>query len=115
MAEKECNDLFQLTEASTESTLHAHTTPWERAIVNIGNDQQATVTDTRNCRRIIWDSAEVARRLLERLILFLEVWGIREVKNRPLVTEPGPVQRGEVFRLTRLNEWLRVLRYEGSE
>lgn len=37
------------------------------------------------------------------------------MRNRPIVTGLGPAKRGEVYRVSRLNERLRFLRYEGGE
>lgn len=37
------------------------------------------------------------------------------MRNRPFVTGPGPTKRRETYRVSRLNERLRFLRYEGGE
>ncbi|PLB54637.1 hypothetical protein P170DRAFT_421309 [Aspergillus steynii IBT 23096] len=112
----ECEELIRQAEASTVTP--TSTTPtWERAMINIGNGQQALATDTRNCGRIIWDSPELAQKLLDRLMPFLRDFGLdridNQVGNQLLVT--GLVGRGKVYHLTRLNERLRFLKYEGGE
>lgn len=84
-------------------------------MVNISNNKQIMATDTRNCGRIVWDSPVIAERLLARLQPFLQRCGIDTVREQPLVTGIRPVQRGEVFRVSGLNERLRFLKYEGGE
>ena len=84
-------------------------------MVNIGSNKQIMATDTRNCGRVVWDSPVIAERLLARLQPFLQRCGISTVREQPLVTGIRPVQRGEVFRVSGLNERLRFLKYEGGE
>lgn len=84
-------------------------------MVNVGNGKQTMAVDTRNCGRILWDTPVIAERLFARLQPFLEHCGIDTVRNRPIVTGLGPAKRGEVYRVSRLNERLRFLRYEGGE
>ncbi|KAL4895429.1 hypothetical protein BDV59DRAFT_200075 [Aspergillus ambiguus] len=114
LTESECNQLLQLAEQSA-SPAHPQSNPWERALLNVGNGQQVMAQDTRNCGRIIWDSPDLADRLLTRLMPFLRECDIVNINNRPLVTGRGPVSRGEAFVLSRLNERFRFLRYEGGE
>ncbi|KAB8078370.1 hypothetical protein BDV29DRAFT_152899 [Aspergillus leporis] len=112
LTQKECNELIRLAEATTCNP--GSTAPvWERAMINIGNGKQALATDTRNCGRIIYDAPELAEKLLNRLIPFLRDLKIDELENRPLVT--GLAGRNKTYRLTRLNERLRFLKYEGGE
>ncbi|KAK1147244.1 hypothetical protein N8T08_001983 [Aspergillus melleus] len=112
----ECRDLLRLAEESAVQTNKGSTAPtWDRAMVNVGNGQQTMLIDTRNCGRILWDTPEIADRLLRRLRPFLEECGIETIRNQPLVTGRGPAKRGETFKLSRLNERIRFLRYEGGE
>jgi hypothetical protein len=120
----ECNDLV----AAAEQVGNGN---WERALVNIGGGRQALITDTRSCGRIIWDNQEIVDRLWNRCEPFLrganesdangglkgEVLedGVRILVRRPDITGSGPVKRGETWRMTRLNERMRFLRYEGGE
>lgn len=106
LTEEECTEFIRRAEAST-------TTTWERAMINIGNGQQALATDTRNCGRIILDDTILAEKLLTRLMPFLRAWGIDQIDNQLQVT--GLRGRGKKYRLTRLNERLRFLKYEGGE
>ncbi|EED15885.1 conserved hypothetical protein [Talaromyces stipitatus ATCC 10500] len=108
MTEAECNELLSLAEQST-------TEPgkWERAMINAGNGKQVMVTDTRNCGRIMFDSPEIADRLLARLKPFFERWNMVKLQNQLPVT--GIAGRKNVYNLTRLNERLRFLKYVGGE
>ncbi|KAE8366214.1 hypothetical protein BDV27DRAFT_94989 [Aspergillus caelatus] len=112
LTEEECNELIRLAEAST-LTPQSTTPVWERAMINVGGGRQRLVTDTRNCGRIIWDSPELADKLLNRLMPFLKELEIDRLENRPLVT--GLAGRNKTYELTRLNERLRFLKYEGGE
>ncbi|KAL5357527.1 hypothetical protein BJX96DRAFT_163138 [Aspergillus floccosus] len=114
LTESECRQLLHLAEHSTPDTPTTRN-PWERALLNIGGGQQIMAQDTRNCGRIIWDSHDLADRLLTRLMPFLRECDIVNVDSRPLVTGRGPTARGEAFVLSRLNERFRFLRYEGGE
>ncbi|PYI04032.1 hypothetical protein BO78DRAFT_348316 [Aspergillus sclerotiicarbonarius CBS 121057] len=110
--EAECNELIRLAERSTVSP-STPTPHWDRAMINIGNGKQALATDTRNCGRIIYDDGLVADRLLSRILPFLKELGVDKIDNDPRVT--GLAGRNKSFQLTRLNERLRFLRYEGGE
>ncbi|KAE8380942.1 hypothetical protein BDV26DRAFT_279081 [Aspergillus bertholletiae] len=110
--QEECNELIRLAEAST-LTPQSTTPVWERAMINIGNGKQALATDTRNCGRIIYDAPELAEKILNRLMPFFQEFQINRLENRPLVT--GLTGRNKTFELTRLNERLRFLKYEGGE
>lgn len=114
--EEECNELVRRAEATTllPSESEDTTTPaWERAMINIGNGKQILATYERNCGRIMMDNTVLADKLLHRLRPFLQQLGIDTVDNQPLVT--GLAGRGKVYGLTRLNERLRFLKYEGGE
>ncbi|KAE8158973.1 oxidoreductase domain-containing protein [Aspergillus tamarii] len=112
LTEEECSELIRLAEAS--SLTPQSTTPvWERAMINVGGGRQRLATDTRNCGRIIWDTPELADKLLNRLMPFLKELEIDRLENRPLVT--GLAGRNKTYELTRLNERLRFLKYEGGE
>ncbi|KAH8428531.1 uncharacterized protein LDX57_006227 [Aspergillus melleus] len=108
----ECEELIRQAEASTVTS--TSTTPtWERAMINVGNGKQALATETRNCGRIILDSPELAQKLMDRLMPFLRDFGLKRVENQLRVT--GLAGRNKVYHLTRLNERLRFLKYEGGE
>lgn len=114
LTESECHDLLRAAESSTlDST---NTTPnWERAQVNVGQGKQVTAVDTRNCGRIIFDTPLIAQKIQDRIAPFLKECDICTIRRQPLVTGLGPPKRNEVFHLSRLNERLRFLRYDGGE
>ncbi|KAF9885820.1 hypothetical protein FE257_012292 [Aspergillus nanangensis] len=114
LTEPECNELIRLAESTTLGTGSESSTPtWERALINAGNGKEVLSTDSRNCGRIVWDSHDIAARLLDRLMPFLREYGLNRIDNQPLVT--GLAGRNKAYRLTRLNERLRFLKYEGGE
>lgn len=110
LTEEECTELIRRAEATATAT---GTATWERAMINIGSGRQALDTETRNCGRIILDDTVLAEKLLARLMPFLRAWGIDQLENQLQVT--GLRGRGKKYRLTRLNERLRFLKYEGGE
>lgn len=114
MGEAECKELLRLAEASTHPDSPDSTPIWEPAGINMGGGRQGISTDTRKSGRIIWDSPEMAQRLLDRLTPFLRTLQIDRV-DQPLVLGLGAARRGEVLRLSRLNERLKFLRYEGGD
>lgn len=103
---EECSQLVSAAEATTNGV-------WERALVNIGGGMQAMYEDTRKCGRIIWDERTLMEKLWNRIsgavpeIHRLEKWAD--------VTGNGPVKRNEVWKVTRLNERARFLKYVGGE
>lgn len=99
----ECLSMLRLAESTTESR-------WEAAQINAGGGKQIMALDVRNCGRIIWDTPDVASRLLDRILPFLPP-EIITLHEKPLITGLGPVRRNETYRLTRLNERLRFLKY----
>ncbi|KAH8700956.1 hypothetical protein BGW36DRAFT_460032 [Talaromyces proteolyticus] len=115
MTEAECNELLALAEksAALSSDNKIQTPIWERAMINVGGGKQAMATDVRNCGRIIFDSTELADRLLARLIPFFRRWDMERLENRMAVT--GLTGRQNTYYLTRLNERLRFLKYVGGE
>lgn len=121
MSETECKELLQMVEDAVNppptdtAAQQPGTLAWERAMINAGGGQQIMSVDTRKSGRFIWDSHDLAQRLLDRLMPFLRDFHIDAVHNMPLVTGLGPARRGETFHLTRLNERLRFLRYEGGD
>lgn len=71
--------------------------------------------DSRKSGRIILDSPDLAQRVLTRLLPYLREFDIEHVRNQPLVTGLGPARRLETWSVSRLNERLRFLRYEGGD
>lgn len=106
MSADECKALV----AAAESTTGGE---WERAMVNIGNGKQRRIDDVRSCGRIIWDSPEIVAKIWTRIES--AVPELKRLENWPKVTGIGPAKRNEVWKMTRLNERMRFLKYVGGE
>jgi hypothetical protein len=104
---EECDTIVAAAEETTNGT-------WERAMVNIGGGFQAMAEDVRKCGRIIWDNRELAEKLLQRIDTTV-LSDIDRLENWASVTGYGPSKRKEVWKMTRLNERLRFLKYTGGE
>jgi hypothetical protein len=106
LSEEECRQLVATAETATDGV-------WERAMVNIGGGRQALYEDTRNCGRIIIDDRELAAKLWARVEA--AVPDIHRLAAWANVTGAGPWKRNETWKLTRLNERMRFLKYVGGE
>ncbi|KAJ5605012.1 hypothetical protein N7510_010166 [Penicillium lagena] len=115
MTESECKEILRLAEVSTAPENPTSAATWEQAMVNAGNGRQVMSINTRKSGRIIWDSPEMASRLLDRLMPFLRECRIDEIDNQPHITGLGPAKRNEVYQVSGLNERMRFLRYEGGD
>ncbi|KAI5783023.1 hypothetical protein FPQ18DRAFT_358659 [Pyronema domesticum] len=107
----ECTSLLSAAEAKG---------PWELAMVNIGYGRQKVLTDVRNCERIIFDTEEISEQLFERLKPTLSEFeidhiGPRESEKGKRWTGLRSACTGEEWRMTRLNERLRFLKYSEGE
>lgn len=69
--------------------------------------------DTRKCGRIIYDEPELVARLWERVKDLVPE--LHELVCKPEVTGSGPAKRREVWKMTRLNERMRFLKYTAGE
>ncbi|KAK4627337.1 hypothetical protein CLAFUW4_04499 [Fulvia fulva] len=105
---EECNQMVKAAEASTDKG-------WERAMINVGGGRQALMLDSRNCGRIIWDQAEIATKVWNRIEHLPEVQEIVRLEQVPRIFGNGPQKRGEVWKFSRPNERLRFLKYVGGE
>jgi len=103
---EECHTLVAAAESQAPNK-------WERAMINIGNGEQALYEDTRKCGRIIYDSQEMVDRIWERVKGLVPE--LTTLANQPLVTGTGPSKRHEVWKYTRLNERMRFLKYTAGE
>lgn len=108
LTKEECNEIVRAAEATTKGKL------WEQALVNVGNGKQELMTDVRDCGRIIWDDRDLVAKIWSR-VKDCVLPEIEYVKNKPRVTGFGPMKRGEVLQMTRLNERMRFLRYEPGQ
>jgi hypothetical protein len=106
LSKTECDHLVAAAEATTDGV-------WERAMVNVGGGNQKMIDDVGRCGRIIWDD----RAIMESLWARIEgsVPEIHRLEKWASVTGNGPAKRDEVWRVTRLNERARFLKYVGGE
>ena len=98
----ECDVLVRAAEALGNGT-------WEQATINIGGGAQAVITDSRDCGRIIFDDADLVERIWSRIKHLVPE--IECLKDMARVTGYGPVKRGETWKMSRLNERMRFLKY----
>jgi hypothetical protein len=98
---EECASLLQLAEA---------THPWEPALLNIGNGAQILALSARKCGRIIVDSHELAEMLFQRIRPILE-------ENEVAIIGADTKWRiaNAPWKVTRINERLRFLRYKPGD
>jgi hypothetical protein len=106
LTQEECDTLIAAAEATTDGK-------WERAMVNIGGGMQAMYEDARKCGRIIWDNKDIMARLWARIES--QVPKIHSLQDWADVTGNGPAKRRETWKVTRLNERGRYLKYTGGE
>lgn len=105
-AKDECDTLIRAAEAQSNGI-------WEQAMINIGGGEQAVMTDTRDCGRIIWDDTDVAERIWSRVRGWVpEIWYL---KGMARVTGNISVMLGETWKMTRLGERMRFLKYGEGE
>ncbi|KAJ7509417.1 hypothetical protein B0H11DRAFT_1702524, partial [Mycena galericulata] len=85
--------------------------PWQIAQVNAGPSAEAyTLPDYRNGQRIIYDSFELSAKLFEKLRPHLGgIEEIEEIEEEAYIPGVGPGM--QKWRMVRLNERLRYLRY----
>ena len=98
----ECDTLVQAAEAQSNGA-------WEPAMIDVGDGEQVLMTDARDCGRIIWNDADLVERIWSRIED--SVPEIERLKDMPSVTGKWPVMRGETWKMTRLNERMRFLKY----
>jgi 2OG-Fe(II) oxygenase superfamily len=103
LSPSECASLLSAAESTTSNR-------WEGAMVNVGGGHQQLITDVRLCDRILWDEPHLVDKLLGRIMPHLPE-NIVTLKDAPHVTGYGPMKRKETWRISRLNERLRFLKY----
>ncbi|KAK4191480.1 prolyl 3-hydroxylase 2 [Podospora australis] len=126
LSPSECETLIKLAESSVpEDAINARggpngEDPWGPALVNVGMGYEVLTPEYRNSDRIVWDSTEIANRLWERCC---KVPGLKErltlleKDDKAIAGRSGRIRRGEEgkWRLVRVNERLRFLRYGKGE
>ena len=99
---EECSQLIRAAESHTKGV-------WEQAMINVGNGKQVFAPESRDCGRIIWDDKELVAKIWTRCRD--HVPEVVELKENAKITGYGPVKRKETWRLSRLNERMRFLKY----
>lgn len=99
----ECQQLLAAAETAADDK-------WDDAMINVGGGRQVLMTEYRTCGRILWDSPELVQPILKRISPHLPD-NIVSLQNSAAITGAGPARRKETWRLTRLNERLRFLKY----
>ncbi|KZP11707.1 hypothetical protein FIBSPDRAFT_800030 [Athelia psychrophila] len=106
LSPSECAQLLRLAEASSP------TGGWGPAMLNVGAGHEVLATDVRFHDRIVWDHDEIVRRIWDRC---LKADGIAEdlstIVDKPFVTGVGAAEIGIKWRMTKVNERMRFLRY----
>ncbi|KAF7973626.1 hypothetical protein HWV62_14812 [Athelia sp. TMB] len=106
LSPSECARLLRLAEASSP------TGGWSPAMLNVGAGHEMLATNFRFHDRIIWDSPEIVKRIWDRC---LTADGIAEelgtIVNKPHILGFKAVEKGVKWRMTKVNERMRFLRY----
>lgn len=100
---EECDAL----RTAAEETTQGH---WEAALINAGG-QMVLASHLRSCDRIMWDNADIADALLTRIRPHVPS-DIATLQNSPHITSDDPVWSDGTWRMVRLNDRLRFLRYQ---
>lgn len=98
---EECDTLLQTAQAEERT--------WERAKIQLVSGRQLQVDQVRKCGRIIWSSHRIWSRVRE------HVPEIAKIEGQADITGGWSVVKGEVWKMSRLNEMMRFLKYEGGE
>jgi len=102
----ECTELIKLAQLSAGAgDPGVENDGWQPAMINAGPHGELMATDYRNSDRIIWDENTVVDRLLMRCFLS------EQVQKDLAVIDGSEHIRGHRWKLTRLNERMRFLRY----
>lgn len=105
LTKDECDSLVRAAEAQSNG--------WEQAMINLGGNRQAMMTDIRDCGRIMWDDTDVVDKIWSRIKDLVPE--IAYLKDRGKVTGNWSVMRGETWEMTRLNERMRFLKYGAGQ
>lgn len=99
---EECDELRNAAETVAQGR-------WDAALINAGG-QMVMASGVRLCDRIMWDSPELAQALFVRLQPYIPS-NIATLKDSPQITSDDPVWSSGTWRMSRLNDRLRFLRY----
>lgn len=103
---EECQKIVRAAELKAGGT-------WERAMVNAGGGRQVMYEDIRKSGRIIWDDADLMDRIWKRCEPLVPE--LQQINQQPKVSGLGPYKRREIWKFTRCNERMRILKYTTGE
>ena len=106
LTREECDTLVRVAESRTNGV-------WDQAMINVGGGHQMLAMDSRNCGRIIWDDRDVVERIWSRVKD--SVPEIEYLSNAPKILGNGIIRRKETWRMSRLNERMRFLKYGAGQ
>ena len=104
--EQACQTLINMAESTAGGKL-------EEAMVNVGYGRQRSIKEIRDCGRIIWDDFDMVATIWARIKD--QVPEILTLKDQSLITGYGPVRRNETWKMSRLNERMRFLKYQEDQ
>jgi hypothetical protein len=109
----ECTELIKLAQLSAGAgEPGVENDGWQPAMVNAGASGEFLATDYRNSDRIIWDEKTVVHRLLMRCFLAEQVKkDLAVLCGSESILGKNAVKLGHRWKVTRLNERMRFLRY----
>lgn len=109
----ECTELIKLAQLSAGAgEPGVESDGWQPAMVNAGSRGEFLATDYRNSDRIIWDEKTIVHRLLTRCFLAEQVKkDLAVLEGSVGILGQKAVKLGHRWKVTRLNERMRFLRY----
>jgi hypothetical protein len=108
LSASECAELLRLAEVSSSG--------WQPELVNAyaGIGREVSAPEIRSCERIMWDSVEMVKRIWDRCLL---ASGLEEdlqvLDDQEIIT--GKQALGYKWKMTRLNERMRFLKYGSGQ
>jgi hypothetical protein len=107
LSASECAELLSLAEMSSSDG-------WQAALVNAGIGREVSAPEVRSCGRIIWDSTEMVKRIWDRCLLASGLeQDLQALNNQEMIT--GGQAMGYKWKMTRLNERMRFLKYGSGQ
>jgi hypothetical protein len=103
LSASECAELLRLAESAT--------TGWQQALINAGLGLEALRPEIRHCERMIWDDREMVKRIWDRCILADGLENDLRILEKGEIIGKRAARLGEKWRMTRLNERMRFLKY----
>lgn len=109
----ECTELIKLAQLSAGAgEPGVEEDGWQPAMVNGGPGGEFLATGYRNSDRIIWDERTIVQRLLVRCFLAEQLQAdLSTIEGKAFIIGSNAVMLGHRWKITRLNERMRFLRY----